>query len=94
MSPPGDLTLCHLSERNHELICNLGLQNLLNISENVEAENKAAYDSLQDEQVSDASKVLKAHENLTEANADNLTKFQDVIAFLKSQVESGEDEQA
>ena len=93
-SPPGDLTLCHLSERNNELICNLGLQILLNIGDNVDAENKAAYDSLKDEQVSDASKVLEAHENLAEVNADNLTKFQDVIAFLKNQVESGEDEHA
>ena len=60
----------------------------------MDAENKAAYDSLKDEQVSDASKVLEAHENLAEVNADNLTKFQDVIAFLKNQVESGEDEHA
>ncbi len=91
-SPPGELTLCRLSERNHELICNLGLQNLLKISTDLSDEDPEVYESLQDEEVADAKNVLKAHENLTQADAGNESKFQDVIAFLRNQVESEEEE--
>lgn len=91
-TPPGELTLCRLSERNNELICNLGLQNLLNISQEASPEDEVNYDSLEDSGVTEAENVLKAHENLTEANSENMTKFQDVIAFLRNQVEASEDE--
>lgn len=86
LSPVGELVVGNLGERNHELICNLGLQNLLTISENPTKpiENFAA---LQNQEVSDARNILKAHENLTEADQDNVAKFQDVIAFLRNQVE-------
>jgi hypothetical protein len=88
--PPGELCLCRLSERNHELICNLGLQNLLRICESDEVEGDEGFDYLQDAEVSEAEKVLQAHENLAEADAGNRAKFQDVIAFLRNQVESEE----
>ncbi len=87
-TPPGELALCRLSERNQELILNLGLQNLLSIAESCRAENTATgFDQLQNEEVSDAKSVLHAHENLAKADAQNASKFQDVIAFLKNQVE-------
>lgn len=85
--PPGELTLCKLSERNQELITNLGLQNLLTISENDTEAESAKFDSLENEEVSDARNVLEAHENLTQADEHNVAKFQDVISFLKNQVE-------
>jgi len=47
----------------------------------------AEFDGLYNEEVSDAKKVLAAHENLAEADESNVAKFQDVIAFLKNQVE-------
>jgi len=87
-TPPGTLTLCRLSERNQELITNLGLQNLLCISEDrAGAEPPAAFDELENQEVSDAENVLRAHENLTRADEQNAAKFQDVISFLKNQVE-------
>lgn len=87
-TPPGELTLCRLSDRNQELILNLGLQNLLSISEDTTDESAAdAFDSLENEEVSDAKNVLRAHENLAAADEQNVTKFQDVISFLKNQVE-------
>lgn len=90
-TPPGELTLCKLNERNHELIINLGLQNLLKISEDeTDAGAAEEFDSLENKEVSDAKNVLEAHENLAEADASNLTKFQDVISFLKNQVEKDE----
>jgi hypothetical protein len=88
--PPGELRLCRLGERNHELILNLGLQNLLNISDGDIEENAAAFDPLEDKEVTDAKKVLQAHEHLADADEGNQTKFQDVIAFLRNQVESEE----
>jgi len=86
--PPGQLVLAKLGERNHELITNLGLQNLLTISKG-EADTGAAaeFDGLDNDEVSDAKNVLKAHENLAQADEGNVAKFQDVIAFLKNQVE-------
>ncbi|WP_269526949.1 STAS domain-containing protein [Coraliomargarita parva] len=87
---PGVLVLCQLSERNYELICNLGLQNLLTIAEDLpEGSNKSTteFSGLQNVEVSDARNVLKAHENLVKADDQNAAKFQDVIAFLRNQVE-------
>lgn len=95
MDPPGVLVLRNLNKRNHELIHNLGLQNLLSIAEDMpEAEGggepESAYTKLSDEEVTDARKVLRAHENLIHADAANAAKFQDVIAFLKNQVRDDE----
>ena len=86
LTPAGELVVGNLGERNYELICNLGLQNLLTIAEGTTeaAENFAA---LKNQEVSDAKNILKAHENLTEADNENVAKFQDVIAFLRNQVE-------
>lgn len=90
-SPPGELILCNLGERNHELILNLGLQNLLSISENAPTQpGGEGFDSLNNEEVSDVRQVLQAHENLAEADQENASKFQDVISFLKNQVEQDE----
>lgn len=93
--PPGILLICNLSERNHELICNLGLQALLSIdAELPEVECQPCDDSsksfseLENKEVSDARNVLDAHQNLVKADEQNAAKFQDVIAFLKNQVES------
>ena len=44
-------------------------------------------EGLGNEEVSEAGTVLKAHENLVRADKDNAPKFQDVIAFLRNQVE-------
>lgn len=88
--PPGELALCRLGERNYELILNLGLQNLLSIREEANGELGESFDHLEDQEVSDAGKVLQAHENLADADTDNRAKFQDVIAFLRNQVESEE----
>ncbi|MEO0508481.1 MAG: STAS domain-containing protein [Verrucomicrobiota bacterium] len=89
-TPAGELVLCNLSERNYELICNLGLQNLLSIAEACDFETGGRFESLRDEEVSSAKEVLEAHVNLSEADQANIEKFQDVIAFLRNQVEKEE----
>jgi anti-anti-sigma factor len=89
LTPAGELIVGNLSERNYELICNLGLQNLLTISKDQAAASKT-FDALKNQEVSDAKNILKAHENLTDADQGNVDKFQDVISFLRNQVEKQE----
>ena len=95
-TPPGVLIVCKLGERNHELVCNLGLQNLLTIGEdlpdNSDSDAIVDFSVLENVEVSVAKNVLKAHEDLVKANTENAAKFQDVIAFLKNQVEPKDQE--
>ncbi|MGB0415386.1 MAG: STAS domain-containing protein [Coraliomargarita sp.] len=87
--PAGKLCICKLSQRNNELIVNLGLQALLEIEEAGEGSHDSAdFSSLENKEVSSAASVLDAHENLVKADEQNASKFQDVIAFLKNQVET------
>ncbi len=94
--PPRVLIICKLGERNHELVCNLGLQNLLTIAEDLpdssDAIATADFLALKNMEVSDAKNVLNAHQNLVKADSENAAKFQDVIAFLKNQVETKDEE--
>jgi anti-sigma B factor antagonist len=92
--PPGSVVLCRLGERNLELIENLGLHRLLAVDSG--DPGQAVADSKSFDQISSANKlsevenarmVLQAHENLVSIDESNKTKFQDVIAFLKNQVE-------
>jgi anti-anti-sigma regulatory factor len=92
--PAGSVVLCRLGTRNLELIENLGLHRLLAVDK---GENEPELPGMgQMEAISDKGKltevenarlVLQAHENLVEIDASNRTKFQDVISFLKNQVE-------
>jgi len=84
---PGIFIICNLSERNHELICNLGLHNLLTIGDDIGDADSTSFTALKNMEVSDAKAVLQAHENLVKADDQNNAKFQDVIAFLRNQVE-------
>ena len=93
-TPVGILILCNLGKRNHELVYNLGLQNLLTIDEDIlsvsDTTKKDQFFALKNVKVSDAKEVLKAHENLVQADENNAAKFQDVIAFLKNQTEDND----
>jgi anti-sigma B factor antagonist len=89
LQPAGELVIGNLSERNSELICNLGLQNLLTVIDEAEFANESL-DALENKEVSEAEKILEAHQNLTKADKENEAKFQDVIAFLQNQVEEKE----
>ena len=92
--PKGSVVLCRLGSRNQELIRNLGLHRLLTVDtgelESSLPEN-GEMESLEDtgkrSQIGNARLVLEAHENLVEIDASNKTKFQDVISFLKNQME-------
>jgi anti-anti-sigma regulatory factor len=91
-TPPGGLTLARVGERNLELIRNLGLHRLatvdaggfpLNFSGNAQG-----LDSKAKTEIESARLVLEAHEHLVTVDANNATKFQDVLAFLRNRVDS------
>jgi len=52
------------------------------------AEQNGQLTGLNNEEVCDAEKVLQAHQDLVRADAANCEKFEDVITFLKNQVDS------
>ena len=90
----GNLTLCRLNERNLELVRNVGLHRILTVEaepETLTFDGNAATKpkplaTLDKQEIANARLILKAHENLVAADAGNLTKFQDVITALKSQL--------
>jgi hypothetical protein len=88
--PKGSVVLCNLGVRNLELIENLGLHRLLSVDKSNLDLADTQMEGLEKKSLSDiqnARMVLKAHEDLAEADASNKVKFQDVIEFLKNQVE-------
>lgn len=91
-TPPGRLSIGHLGEQNRELITNLGLQKLLHIEDGVvEGEPAGGLTGLENREVDEAAEVLNAHQNLVQADAANATRFEDVITFLKNQVQEQSD---
>lgn len=89
--PPGKILLCRLGERNFELIRNLGLHRIMDVDagkHDFENEPHTLSGESEESQKEKARRVLEAHENLVEADEENRGKFQDVISYLKDQVES------
>lgn len=93
--PPGSITLCHLGTRNLELINNVGLYRLLTVESDCEACATMNFDEEKSTKVSpaeapaDSSLILEAHQNLIRADQGNRSKFQDVVSFLKKEIEEG-----
>jgi anti-sigma B factor antagonist len=89
LSPAGSLTLVRVGERNLELIRNLGLHRLatVDLGTTAVAEGGKGLDPKALDEVERARLVLEAHENLVATDSDNATKFQDVLAFLRAQLD-------
>lgn len=82
----GTLRVTNLNERNHDLLANLGLDQLFCI----EARDGAAPNAAQvplaaaaPDKVTQAQTMLEAHEACVEANEANAAKFKDVLEYLK-----------
>jgi anti-anti-sigma regulatory factor len=90
----GSLHVTNLNERNKDLLCNLGLDQLFAI-EKSGVEN-AAGDSAQkpldhaSDKTEQAQTMLEAHEALVQADSENLTKFKDVLEYLKQDLHQTE----
>jgi anti-anti-sigma regulatory factor len=88
--PAGTLTLVRVGERNLELIRNLGLHRLATVdtggfSMDLGGGAQALTEQMRTE-IERTRLVLEAHENLLVADPANATKFQDVMAFLRNQL--------
>jgi anti-anti-sigma factor len=93
--PPGSFVLSRLSQRNLELVRNLGLHRLLTIDDlnsglpEAGQSFKPLGSHVNLTEIENARLVLEAHENLVAADSDNKTKFQDVLTFLRNRIEQG-----
>ena len=92
MRPAGSVSLCRLSRRNLELVRNLGLHRIVNVDSGefpMEFESPVEKIKLVNhKKIENAKLILQAHENLIDIEESNKSKFQDVIDFLKNQVDS------
>lgn len=85
----GMLRVTNLNERNHDLLANLGLDQLFCIEARdgaVPPENSVAQVPLVSaapDKVTQAKTMLEAHEACVEANEANAAKFKDVLEYLK-----------
>jgi anti-anti-sigma factor len=93
----GEVCIINANARNHQLLTSLGLDHILEVDtegERYTAERELVRADLsavpqegtgpdKDEQ---AEHVLAAHEALTQANAENASRFKDVIEFLEKEL--------
>lgn len=86
LKPPGTLTLQRLDPHNRELVCNLGLNRVLTIRDESQLESLESLESVPEAQA-DRQTIIKAHESLVEADAENEARFQDVLTFLRQQAD-------
>lgn len=91
VAPQGSLVVARTSQRNLELIRNLGLHRLLTVDTGQNTTNAdgqvTALECKARSEIETARLVLEAHENLVQADQANRSKFQDVLTFLRNRVE-------
>ena len=92
----GNLHVVNLNERNHDLLSNLGLDQLFSMDAcGVNEGTPATRNPLEstppsEDHSSQAETILEAHEALVEADPANLTKFKDVLEYLKQDLHRAE----
>ena len=87
----GHLHVVHCGERSRELLSGLGLDQLFDIQANGEVapeckqlkERDGRSESPDQRKQEQARTMLEAHEALCEATPENLTRFKDVLDYLK-----------
>ena len=88
----GTVHVTNLNERNSDLLRNLGLAplfaiDLCGIKAPEETLSGDSLDAVGDDRVVQAKTMLEAHEALIEAAPENLTKFKDVLDYLKQDLD-------
>ena len=85
----GHLSVVHCGERSRELLSGLGLDQIFDIRSNgatapeCEKMTENARDGANAEKRERAETMLEAHEALCEAAPENLSRFKDVLDYLK-----------
>jgi anti-anti-sigma regulatory factor len=87
----GELRVVRLNERNRGLLGNLGLDQLFTIdaSATTSVPVSAPLPAGPVDKSTQAQTMLEAHEAVVEANPENLTKFKDVLEYLKNDLRGG-----
>ncbi len=87
----GSICLYSVKGRNRELMANLGLDQIITVdsdeykptaNENLEKK----FEKFESEQSASIRTILQAHQHLISADSSNLNRFQDVVSFLKKQI--------
>ena len=90
----GHLHVINLNERNADLLGNLGLNQLFTIDacavDGAATGIRPLENSTRPDHASQAETMLEAHEALVEAAPENLTKFKDVLEYLKQDLHLAE----
>ncbi len=91
----GGLHVVNLNERTQDLLCNLGLDQLMKLetpalAEGTEAPATEALPGAEGDKALEAKTMLEAHEAVVQANPENEAKFKDVLEFLRQNVNSGQ----
>jgi len=92
----GHLRVISLNERNHDLLCGLGLDQLFQVEQCAPKNDPETTGELQTvptangNRIEQAETMLEAHEALVEADPENLTKFKDVLEYLKQDLRGTE----
>ena len=92
----GEVVILNANARNQQLLSSLGLDHILTV-DNVGVRFKAeraqvsrqfgtCEEPVAPSKTEQAEHVLEAHEALTEANAENASRFRDVIEFLEKEL--------
>lgn len=81
----GELRVTNLNERNHDLLTNLGLDQLFTVGgpSIPAASPQTPLDGAPADKVKQAETMLEAHEAVVAADGANAAKFKDVIEYLK-----------
>ena len=92
----GSLHVINLNERNHDLLSNLGLDQLFSMDAcgvkdtSVPVVTRSPLEAPAADRAAQAEAMLEAHEALVEADPENLTKFKDVLEYLKQDLHRAE----
>lgn len=92
----GNLHVINLNERNHDLLTNLGLDQLFSMDAcgvrqtGAVASGGSLQPAATPDHANQAETMLEAHEALVEADPENLTKFKDVLEYLKQDLHRAE----
>ena len=89
----GEIRVVNLNERNHSLLCNLGLDQLLQVDETGAAPvgplaQACTLAPAASDKLVEAKTMLEAHEAVVEVNPENVAKFKDVLEFLRQDIQA------
>ncbi len=89
----GGLHIVNLNERTQDLLCNLGLDQLMQLDPPqaglvLNGQAVPLEINCRPDKAADALTMLEAHEAVVAANPENEVKFRDVIDFLRQNVEA------